>query len=70
MKHKAFSKQEIAALYFPEDSKRNAGRKFAAMLRRTPGLQQRLYSETRYAKTQKILTPRQVRIIFDTLGDP
>lgn len=70
MTQKAFSKQEIAALYFPGDSKRNAGHKFGAMLRRTPGLLERLYAETRYAKTQKILTPRQVRIIFEALGEP
>lgn len=70
MTHKATTKQELALLYFPDDSKRNAAHKLRTLIYRTPGLHQRLASETKFTKTQKILTPRQVRIILDTLGEP
>ena len=70
MKHHAYHKQELAALYFPGDSKRNAGYKFRTLLQTTPGLLDRLYNEAFYTKKQRIITPRQLKIIVEALGEP
>lgn len=69
MKTHALTKKQLATLYFPDDSPRAAAEKLRRLINTTPGLLPQL-QQTHYLKTQKTLTPRQTKLILQTLGDP
>jgi len=63
------SKTELAALYFPHISPANALRSFMRLINNHPGLMEDL-EKANYRKNSHVLTPRQVSIIIQNLGDP
>jgi hypothetical protein len=63
------SKTELAALYFPHISPANALRSFMRLINNHPGLMEEL-EKANYRKNSHVLTPRQVNIIIQNLGDP
>ena len=61
---RAYGKSELAMLYFPDDSKDNAMRKFRFWLRVNKRLRKFITPKIKY------YNPKQVRIIIDELGEP
>ena len=66
---RAYTKKELALLYFPDSTLRTAVRHLMAWIRRCTQLWQQL-QQTGYQTTCKTFTPRQVRAIVDQLGEP
>lgn len=67
---RAYPKQELALLYFPESkSKAAAVGHFMKMVRQTRGLYTELLNQG-YNKYTKWLTPKEVAIIIQALGEP
>ena len=64
-----FHKADLAVAYFPTVSLRTAQRLFRRELQHNRGLWQALH-DADYRPTQKRLTPRQVQLIFQYLGEP
>lgn len=62
-------KFDLAVAYFPTVSPRTAQRLFRRELQHNRGLWQALH-DADYRLTQKRLTPRQVQLIFQYLGEP
>jgi len=63
------SKTELAALYFPHVSPANALRSFMRLINSHLCLMEEL-RKANYRKNSHVLTPRQVNIIIQNLGDP
>jgi len=67
------TKQELAIRYFPQWKKprdrKKASQKLGLWMRHCPELTQKL-AETGYRAKQKQLTPVQVRLITEYLGEP
>lgn len=59
----------LAMQYYPGRGYKAAVRAFREELRLTLGLMDAL-SDTGYTSTQRLLSPRQIRIIEDFLGEP
>ena len=66
---RAYTKKELALMYFPDSSPRTAVNHLMAWIRRCTRLWE-LLKETDYETTCKTFTPRQVRAIVDQLGEP
>ncbi len=66
---RAYTKKELALMYFPESSPRTAVNHLMAWVHRCSQLQRQL-QETGYETTSKAFTPRQVRAIVEQLGEP
>lgn len=63
------SKQELARLYSPKKSKRNALDTLNRWINNCHGLRERL-DVLGYKPKNRMLTNRQVEVISDFLGDP
>ncbi len=66
---RAYSKKELALMYFPDSTPRTAVSHLMNWIRRCTRLQDQLQA-TGYENTCKTFTPRQVRIIVGQLGEP
>ncbi len=66
---KAYSKKELALLYFPDSTPRAAVNHLMAMVKRNDMLWDEL-QEAGYYSNRKTFTPREVRAIIDWLGAP
>ena len=66
---RAYSKKELALMYFPDSSPRTAVNHLMSWIRRCNPLWQKL-QEMGYCLTSKAFTPRQVRSIIEQLGEP
>ena len=62
-------KQDLAMAYFDGCSKKTASRLLAREINLTPGLLDAL-RPTGYSRPRKILSPKQIQIIFSFLGEP
>ena len=66
---RAYTKKELALMYFPDSMPRTAVNHLMAWIRRCTTLWQELQTMG-YAATCKAFTPRQVRAIVEQLGEP
>ena len=69
LKIRAYTKKELALMYFPDSSPRTAVSHLMSWIRRCTPLWE-LLQETGYETTCKTFTPRQVRAIVEQLGEP
>jgi hypothetical protein len=65
----ARTKTEMAMLYFPGLHILSARKKFMRWLMNCPDLMEELYASG-YCHTQKLFNVRQVKLIFEYLGEP
>lgn len=63
------SKQDLAMAYFPNNSKETASKRFAHEIHSNKPLLAALQA-TGYSRPRKILSPKQIQIIFSFLGEP
>lgn len=68
-KIRAYTKKELALMYFPDSSPRTAVNHLMSWIHRCTLLWQQL-QEMGYSTTSKAFTPRQVRAIVEQLGEP
>lgn len=61
--------KEISLLYFPNSTPKSAASQFKRWLRYNKKLWAEL-AEAGYWNGQRLLTPRQVEIVFQYLGEP
>ena len=61
---KTYGRMELAQLYFPYITQKSATRKLGQWIATNPTLSAAILPNTR------TLTPRQVRLIFDEVGEP
>ena len=66
---RAYTKKELALMYFPDSSPRTAVSHLMNWIRRCTQLWE-LLQATGYIATNKDFTPRQVRAIVEMLGEP
>ena len=66
---RAYTKKELALMYFPDSIPRTAVSHLMGWIRRCTPLWQQLQA-TGYEPTCKTFTPRQVRAIVEQLGEP
>lgn len=66
---RTYYKSELALAYNKSMTAASALRTLNNWIALSPGLQDRL-AATGYRKTAKILTPIQVKLIFDAIGEP
>ena len=66
---RAYTKKELALLYFPDSNPRTAVNHLMVWIRRCTQLWEQLQA-TGYKTTCKEFTPRQVRAIVAQLGEP
>jgi len=69
MRMGAFSKAQLAMLFFPDQSKQSALRSFRRLIIRNKLLNEILEKNNEY-KFSHILSPKLVGIIFEYLGNP
>ncbi|MCA5584920.1 DUF4248 domain-containing protein [Parabacteroides gordonii] len=69
MKPTTYSMKELSAMYFPHSSIRSAGVQLKRWFVYNKPLMQAL-TDAGYYNGQKILTPKQVTLVFDYLGEP
>ena len=62
-------KQDLAQAYFPDRSKESAGKLLAREIHTNEPLMAEL-SRTAYSPQRKLLSPKQIQIIFSFLGEP
>ena len=65
----AYTKKEMALMYFPGSQPRTAVNHLMAWIRRCTQLWQQL-QEMGYSTTSKAFTPREVKAIVEHLGEP
>ena len=63
------TKKELALRYYPDDTPQRASDKLREQIATSPNLLDDLM-KAGYRKEQKTLTPKQIRIIYDHLGEP
>ncbi|MGN8724254.1 DUF4248 domain-containing protein [Segatella copri] len=68
-KIRTYTKKELALMYFPESYPRTAVNHLMAWIRRCDPLWEKLL-KMGYCKTSKSFSPKQVKTIFDYLGEP
>ena len=68
-KTRAYSKKELALMYFPDSTPETAVKHLKMMIRSNDMLWDEL-QEMGYNKRRKTFTPREVKAIFDWLGAP
>ena len=66
---RAYTKKELALMYFPESMPRTAVNHLMAWINRCTQLLEQLQA-TGYQSTCKAFTPRQVKAIVEHLGEP
>ncbi len=66
---KAYSKRELALLYFPGIEPESATRQLQLWIDRCSELRKGL-EELYYIRRQRILTPKQVSLIVEYFGEP
>ena len=66
---RAYGRQELACLYFPASSPRSAWRRLKTWIMFNPRLRQTLAPAGKM-NLQRSLTPREVRLIVEELGEP
>ena len=66
---RAYTKKELALMYFPESMPRTAVNHLMAWINRCTQLLEQLQA-TGYQPTCKAFTPRQVKAIVEHLGEP
>jgi len=66
---RAYTKKELALMYFPDSTPRTAVSHLMGWIRRCTQLWE-LLQETGYEANCKTFTPRQVRAIIEQLGEP
>lgn len=69
MQIKSYSKSQVAQAYFPCATSGAALNLLASWIRRNRQLSEAL-AATGYRSTQRILSSRQVALIFEFLGEP
>ena len=69
MNPRAYTKKELALLYFPDSTPETAVKHLMTMIRRNDMLWDEL-QEMGYYNRRKTFTPREVKAIFDWLGAP
>ena len=69
MNTRAYSKKELALLFFPDSTPETAVKHLMALIRRNDMLWDALQEMGYYSKS-KTFTPRQVQAIIDWLGAP
>lgn len=69
MKIRAYQKGQLAQMFYPWCGKRAALRRFAQDLDRALTLKEELQL-TGWSETTRVLTPQQVKLIVETIGDP
>lgn len=69
MKLTTYSMKELSAMYFPHSSIRSAGVQLKRWFVYNKPLMQALV-DAGYYNGQKILTPKQVTLVFEYLGEP
>ena len=62
-------KQDLAMAYFPDRSKESAGKLLAREIHTNEPLMAEL-SRTAYSPKRKLLSPKEIQIIFAFLGEP
>ncbi|MBR3960240.1 MAG: DUF4248 domain-containing protein [Bacteroidales bacterium] len=62
-------KQDLAMAYFPDRSKESASKRFAHEIHSNKPLLAALQA-TGYSRPHKILSPKQLQIIYSFLGEP
>ena len=67
--NRSYTKKELGLMYFPESMPRTAVNHLMSWIRRCQPLWDEL-QEMGYEKTCKSFTPKQVKAIFDNLGEP
>ena len=67
--NRTYTKKELGPMYFPESMPRTAVNHLMSWIRRCQPLWDEL-QEMGYEKTCKSFTPKQVKAIFDNLGEP
>ena len=68
-KIRTYGWQELAILYAPDLTPESAGKRLSSWIRFNPKLTHEL-QELGWKKGQRVLTPLQVRIIIQYLGEP
>ncbi len=66
---RAYTKKELALMYFPDSAPRTAVNHLMSWIRRCTSLWQQL-QQMDYSINSKTLTPRQVKAIVEQLGEP
>ena len=66
---KSYGLQELAVLYFPNSTPSSASTQLKKWITKSLHLQTKL-EKSDYRSGQKILTPKQVSILVDHLGEP
>ena len=66
---RAYSKKELALMYFPDSTPETAVKHLMALIRRNDMLWDEL-QEMGYYSRSKTFTPRQVQAVIDWLGAP
>lgn len=66
---RAYSKKELALMYFPDSTPEAAVKHLMALIRRNDMLWDEL-QEMGYYSRSKTFTPRQVQAVIDWLGAP
>ena len=69
MKVQSYSKKELALSYAPNLSMSGALNRLASWIKQNPPLMAAL-SDTGYTTRQRVLTCKQVELIFEYLGEP
>ena len=69
MNPRAYSKKELALMYFPDSTPETAVKHLMTMIRSNDMLWDEL-QEMGYYNRRKTFTPREVKAIFDWLGAP
>ena len=65
----AYTKKELALMYFPDSNPRTAVNHLMSWIRRCTRLWEQL-QQMGYETTSKAFTPRQVKAIVEQLGEP
>jgi hypothetical protein len=60
---------ELALLYFPNSTKKSASTQLRRWIRRNGELQ-RMLNQMGFTERQRILTPRQVGVVVQFVGEP
>ena len=68
-KIRTYGWQELAILYAPDLTPESAGKRLSSWIRFNPKLTHEL-QESGWKKGHRVLTPLQVRIIIQYLGEP
>lgn len=66
---RAYSKSELALMYFPTVQQRCAVRMLMRWIKRVPGLTERM-QRCGYSRFDKMFSPQQVRMIVAAVGEP